>query len=670
MSKKVIQNSKTKSQNTKYIYFVGAIILFIAVFLTFKPAMNNKLTNWDDDRYIHNNALITNSDSSSVLNQFKTFYLGNYHPLTMLSYKIEYKYFGLEARGYIRDNIILNSLLSVLVGWFLLLLFGSPIMAFVGAFLFGIHTLHVESVVWVSERKDLLYALFFVAALVSHMYYRKRNNDWKYLALTVLFFFLSLLSKGQAVTLPVVLILLDLYLKIKINTRWIIEKSLLLLVSVGFGIIAIFAQEEAIQNKVDYTFFDRIMIATHGLVFYLKSMILPINLSTFYPYPIKEGGMLPMLFYISLIVLPLIAFGIYFFYNKIKDKKALLGLLFFLVTIFPVLQLLPVGYAIMADRYAFIPSLGLMILLLASTEIVIEKLKQSKFIVFGILLIFVSSLLYFTSQRIKIWEDSISLWTSAIKQDPKNAKAYSMRASAFQEMGNMDSALSDYNHALKIDSTLHQALINRSEILSGKKDFTQAEKDYSYIINKSPKDVAGYNNRGSLYLDKKEYDKALTDFTQLVKIAPDNAFGWYNRGVCFVNLHQYDSAITDFRKSIKLNSTYANSYNNLGFALLQSNLLKEAELNLQKAISLGMKEPNAYFNLGNLYIKQNKFKEAEAQFSLAIAMNANYAEAYVFRAICKSALKMKKESISDLNKARELGFVVPESVNALVNSTK
>ena len=169
-------------------------------------SLKNNFTNWDDDRYVENNTQIHTLSSDSLKSMFSTSFEGNYHPITMISYAIEYKAYGTTSKGYIRDNLILNSIISCLAGWLLYMLFGNFLLAFFCALLFGVHTLHTESVVWVSERKDLLYSLFFLASLVSYLYYLKSNRKTSLILLTYLFFLLSLFSKGQAVTLSVVLL--------------------------------------------------------------------------------------------------------------------------------------------------------------------------------------------------------------------------------------------------------------------------------------------------------------------------------------------------------------------------------------------------------------------------------------------------------------------------------
>jgi len=343
---------------------VGKYYIFLVLLLAFtvhSPTLNNGfVNNWDDDGYILNNSSIQTLSKENTKSIFSSFHMGNYHPLTTLTYALEYHFFGLNARYYHFNNLVLHLLnvffVFVLVG----LLFGRNNMALIAALLFAIHPMHVESVGWISERKDVLYALFFLLSLIMYLKYSE-NNQIKFYALSILFFLFSLLSKSAAVSLPMVLVACLFFRES--GNGFALKKYVLLFpffaLSLLFGIIALKSQGASTQYLTpDYTIIQRLFTGHFALLFYMYKFVLPFNLSAFYPHPTLTNGVLPTLYYLSPIIVWGIFAGLYFF--LIRHKKVFVfGLLFFLFAIILVIQFIPVGGAITADRYTYVPYIGL-----------------------------------------------------------------------------------------------------------------------------------------------------------------------------------------------------------------------------------------------------------------------------------------------------------------------
>jgi hypothetical protein len=310
---------------------------------------------WDDTNYVQNNQQIRSIDLESI---FSKYVMGNYHPLTMLAFAVEYKFFGLNETGYHIINLLLHLANVLLVYYAAFLLSKKTNVALITALLFGIHPLHTESVAWISGLKDLLYTSFFLGAYIFYLKYLGEKQNRFYLLALLLFLF-SLFSKAMAVSLPVLLLLTDYFKDRKIGIKILIEKIPFFLLAIIFGVVAIFAQRssEAIQDLSNYSFLQRIVFAGYGFITYLWKFFLPVYQSAFYPYPVKNGESISLQFYIyPLLALGILAFAIY---SLRFTKRIFFGLIFFVITIGLVLQLLPVGEAIMADRYSYIPSIGI-----------------------------------------------------------------------------------------------------------------------------------------------------------------------------------------------------------------------------------------------------------------------------------------------------------------------
>ena len=512
--------------------FHALLVVLIITFIAYFPSINNDFTTWDDQGYITQNfSLKTNS----LTDYFKKdrYVMGKYHPLTMISYAIEYSIVGLNPKQYHLDNFILHLLNTALVFLFSYLLSGWQIAAFV-AVLFGIHPMHVESVAWISERKDVLYSFFYLTSIIFYVYYLK-NKKKVFYAATFLLFILSLLSKGQAVTLPITLLLIDYFYQNNFSIKNILNKIPFLILSLFFGIIAIFAQQLEIPvhshlstiNKIhviDYSFFEkmihfanlgiqRICFASYGLLAYIYKLFLPINLSCFYPYPKKVDEILPVIFYLA----PIILVGIFvlIFLKCRKNKVVVLGSLFFVATIFPVLQLLPVGSSIISDRYSYIPSIGLffiiaqVIIYFSGYKMENGKLVESTFfkqlffnrkILLAILLFSISLYGYMGNQRCKIWKDSETLYTNVLENYPdvyyiqyKLGKVYFDEGEKYFKNNNADASKIYFQKAIqhfKISTDLNPKFTNAwfglylTHSKLGMNDLAKSEMDSAIHITK------------------------------------------------------------------------------------------------------------------------------------------------------------------------------------------
>jgi len=678
------------------------ILLCIALAVTlvsFLPALTCEFTNWDDDIYITDNPIVRVLSWENVKNFFTFYYAKDYldyHPLTILSYTLEYHFFKLNPAAYHATNLAFHLMNTGLVFWLIILLCGSAPVAFVTAVLFGIHPLHVESVAWVAERKDVLYSFFYLGALISYLYLRKKHQA-RYYIIALLLFICSLLSKAMAVTLPVMLILFDYFAGEKIRLKTILSKTPFFICSAISALIAF----SVIPKRPDrlFTPVQNLLTACHGIMFYLKKLFLPIHLSAVYPYPDNQTG-LPLAFWIAPFVV--LAAGLLVFISLRYTRKVLFGSLFFIITILPVLQIIP-GAVIAADRYTYFPFIGLFYLAGEGLHRFSQKYGQKTVvIVFGAVILILSAL---TFQRCLVWKDSVSLWQDILKSYPAFSVAYSHRAAAYHtkgeyeraiadyniaialapdqadmynnrgisyySRGDFEKAVADYNTALQLNPNLAEAYNNRGYAFSQMKAFEKAAADFSRAVELNPKYVHAYNNRGNAYQALGQYDKALADYSKTLSLDPDYADAYSNRGNSYCALGNIREGIADFERALRYMPDNPRLYNNRGYAYYLMKDFDRALADFSRAISLDPRDAFAHNNRGNVYAESGRLDQAVADYTAAIRINPAYPNPYGNRAVIFFKTGRYDEAEADVKAAQALGFRVnPRFLEELRQATQ
>lgn len=347
---KINQKSKVK-QNLNFFMVLFSIVVTT---LVYSHSLHNEFTNWDDQDYVTENIHLKELNKENILYHFTHFHMGNYHPFTMISLSLDYKE-PLNSKSFHVTNLILHLFNTILVFLFVFFLAKNNYIAFVTSLFFALHPMHVESVAWVSERKDLLYSFFFLIALCAYtQYIHSDKHKVKLYIFITLLFICSLLSKGQAVILPVVFLFIDYFSDRKLNSKVLLEKTPWLFLSIFFGIVAIFAQKSSnyIQSVEVLPIIDRVLFACYGTTAYLYKLIFPFNLSCFYPYPMRIAGVYPIVLYILPLLILMLTLLVWKYFRK--NKYVVFACLLFVTAISIILQLIPVGSALIADRYTYI----------------------------------------------------------------------------------------------------------------------------------------------------------------------------------------------------------------------------------------------------------------------------------------------------------------------------
>ncbi len=576
--------------------------IFLIVFIVFLPSLSNGFVNWDDPNYILDNIYIKDLSWTGVKAMFTNYYAGNYHPLTALSNALEYKLFGLNPKPFHIVNLVIHLADTFLVFRLIKLLSSDIRIAVAVSLLFGIHPMHVESVAWISERKDVLYTFFYLTAIIKYIRFRESENAKQYIFMLAAFI-CALLSKSAAVSLPLTLLLVDYYFLNKINLRMLINKIPLFCLSLIFGIIAMNSQkyEGAINDLTPiFSLADRMFLVLYSIQFYLLKSIMPFGLTAFHAYPEKISNLLPWYYYSSPVIIGLIFFAVYKF--KKFRRELIFGLVFFFINIVLMLQLLPVGQAIAAERYSYISFIGLFFIAANLFFYAEDNLKNSRsFIRFvGAVCILILGLVTFN--RNKVWKDSISLWTDVINKNPSMPFAYYNLGNAHKNIKDFQGAVDAYSGAIKINSGHIQAIYNRAHAYSDMQNHQAAIDDYSKIIQLSPKFGEAYFDRAVSKSNLKDYNSAIEDFNaSLPNISGSRKVeAYYNIGNMKAYNGLFEDAVHDYSLAIQLDSRYAVAYTNRGNCKLNLKRIPEAcedwKMSVQLGSSISLDMINKYCN--------------------------------------------------------------------------
>lgn len=655
-------------------------------FVSYIPSLSNQFVNWDDYGYVVDNLAIRELSPQNLVRLFtKLEFMGNYHPLTMLSYTLEYHFFGGEPAGYHTVSLLLHIINTGLVFWFMHILSGRIDVAFIVGLLFGVHPIHVESVGWVSERKDLLYTMFFLLSLTCYVGYIKGRVKGRLYILALALFILAILSKAMAVSLGVVLFLVDFSLGRQFNKKLIIEKIPFVLAAIAAGIVALFAQQAAtaIHGFEKYSFIERLVLANYGLINYLLKLVIPTHLSAFYPFPGKVDGVLPLTFWMYPLGVVLIAAGV--FYSIRLTKKVLFGAVFFLGTIVLVLQVLQVGGAVMADRYAYVPSIGFFYILAEGAAKIRMKVsgrvfQKSLLVLLGGYCLWLSVLSW---DRCQVWKDSFSLWDDVLERYPWITFARDNRGYAYYRAGKYEEALRDFNKVLELDPNNAGSYHNRGVLHYHQGKYAEALTDLNRAIELKLENAESYTNRGAAHAGLGNFAAAISDFNKAIELDPDHADAYNNRGAQYAKAGMFEAAISDFSRALALSPDYVDAQRNKELALAnsrgqsepkqdgadsqtaeyflkrgmqygQTGNLRAAVNDFNMAISLNQRYVEAYNNRGIAYAMLGQTDSSYADFDIAIRLKPDYADAYYNRGVAKRNNGNKAGACADFTKAVSL----------------
>ena len=590
MSNQTLENTIRSSAGKDLcrVLFYCAVIIGLTLF-AFSPSLKNGFTNWDDEGYVVENPDIKGCTLHNVAKIFSSTYVSNYQPLTMLTYMAEYRFFQLNPAVYHWTNVLLHIINCLLIFALLYGLSGKRFASLIIALLFAVHPLRVESVAWIAERKDVLSAFFYFLSLLSYLRYVKKTGR-KFYGFSLFSLMLSLLSKPVAVSQPLVLLLIDYANNRKIDKKNLLEKTPFFVVAIMFAALTILTQKSPgpITEYSSLSAITRVCTPFYGVVFYLVKTIAPIHLSALYPFPARIDGSMNMALLASFFLIIGIT-GIMYHHRRLR--KLVFGPLFFIITVLPMLQIIRVGDAMVAERYTYIPMLGVYYFFIELFGHLIRgKLLDNKAIkglLFASVVLYLVGFTFQTRERCGVWKNSLSLWNDVINKFPC-AVAYTHRGLAYSEVRENNFAIRDFAQAITLDPNYAPAYNDRGVAYKDIGELDRAIEDYTHAIGMYPRYAKAFANRGIAYKNKGDNAHAIEDYTQAIALDPRFAPAYNNRGVAYNSQGDHDRAIEDLSQAIMLNPDYAMAYYNRALALKAKGNDSRALNDFSKARDLGL----------------------------------------------------------------------------------
>jgi len=644
---------------------IPAGLLLAVVGLTlvaFLPALTNGFTHWDDNVYVTDNPLVASLTWDHLKAIFTTSHYGVYVPLTMLSYSLEYALFGKNPAAFHATNVVLHVVNAGLVfGLFFWLFGGNGLAAFFAAALFSVHPLHVESVAWIAERKDLLCALFFFLSLLSFRRYGESGNR-RFLRRSLVLFLCSLLSKPMALTLPFVLLLMDHLASGRITRKALREKIPFFALSLVFVVIAVLANQPgdtppaAAALGLPALVFQKAAVALFSLAFYLLKILLPFKLAAVYPYTEKIAGLPPVLLYAAPVVFAILAAAAVLALKR--SKKVFFGLGFFVLTLVPILQLVSLpGNTIVADRYTYIPGLGIAFLAgLLLTGDFRAKLRPAKVLLPIALGAVILALSVSTFGRCRVWKDDRSLWTDVLEKYPDVAVAHDKLGLVRAADGDQEAAIEEYSRAIALDGSYAGAYNNRAVANGRLKRYDQALADYEKVIDLNPSYADAFYNLGNLYHEIGRDESAVEIYGRALEKTPKSAPIYNNRGLSYVALNELEKARADFSKAVEIDPAFALPRINRGLLLVQLGRFDESFEDLNAAVAMNPKIPNVYLARGLAFAGKGDYDKALSDFDAVLRLKPDDEEALNQRVRLFLMKKDAKAALEEIDRLQARGF--------------
>ncbi len=588
----------------KHATKAGLLIIFcIIIFATHWPALSAKALFFDDDLYLTDNLLVQNPGWSSA-KQFLVEVLepstvhGYYQPLTMISLMLDHAMGGRvdDLMPFHRTSLILHVANTVLIVFLLYQLFGQFWIALGIGLLFGLHPMTVEAIPWVGERKTLLSAFFALCSLNTYVLYC-RSSRRRFLVGSLLMYFLAIMSKPISLPLPVLMLLLDYWPLKRLRVKAIFEKSVFFLIAGIFAIITIISQGRtaAITTPAEHGPVRIFLTLCHNIIFYPFKMIWPINLSSYYVFPEPLGLSNPMVLAgvigtFVLIVLVLVS---------IRWTPALLtGWLFFMVAIFPTMGVIGFTIVIAADKFAYLPSVGFLMILTFSLVRIRQIWKNSRRLINRLILVIIIILAgveaLATRQNYTYWKDTVS----------------------------------HYKHLLEITPDVVPMLYNLAKGYEREKRTTDAISCYRRILQLDPNYYRAHNNLGVAIKAQGKSNEAIEHYRSAIKIKPDFLEAHVNLGVELQKKGEFDEAIEYFQKALEFKADYAEAHINLGNVLKKIRKFDKATHHYYLALQSKPRDTKLLNNLGNVFSEQGKSEKAIEIFRKVLLLNPDSAIAH------------------------------------------
>lgn len=713
------------------IWKSAAICFFLAlaVWVVFGQTTRFDFINYDDDSIVYENPAVTRGLDLREIGRVFTQESGrdSWFPVTDVSHMLDWQLYGPNAGGHHLTNVLLHTATAILLFLVFQAMTGAIWRSAFVAAVFALHPLRVESVAWIAERKDVLSGLFFVLALwawVRHVQKQPAlqkpaspigdaiasldSRHWTpgyYWALV--FFALAVLSKSMVVTLPFVLLVLDFWpfrrLNIASFPKLLLEKWPFFLLSAAGCAVTVLTQKHVVLAVRPFGWPWRLGNALMAYVDYLEHMIFPVGLALVYPHPPSHLPFLKLC--LSVLILLSISAGAVL--TARKHPYLLAGWLWYLILFLPVIDIMQTGDQTRADRYTYLPQIGLFLLIAWGAADLSRLLPFRKTVLAcaaGIVLVALSAAAYIQT---KYWKNSISVWTRtlscwpqsyiahcnlgialadqgdmadavqhfnrALEINPDDAKSINNLGKVLTTQGKLDAAVQDFHRALQLEPENVRILNNLSVALADQGQVNDAVQDLDRALQLKPEDADTYYNLGNIYAARTDYDDAAQNYEQALEINPDFADARCNFGLTLARQGKLDDAIEQYEQAIRVKPHYLDALNDLGGALAEQGDISAAAGYYQQALELRPDDPNTLNNLGVILARQGKLDDAVKCFNRAIHLNPNDASSYNNMGIALASQGKMAEAVEHLEQALVLARAqnnnrLEESIRARLQS--
>ena len=637
----------------KKFLFIFCCLFFFLGFFIYENSLNNLATNWDDRELVIENPFVHNLTFRNIKYIFLIkkgiiLPLSEYIPITLLSFAVENEAIGNEPIIYHATNLLLHISNGILVLFFIYFLTRNKWLAFWVSLFFIVHPLQVEPVCWISGRKDVLYSFFYLSGLCVYLLTR-RNSKLIYKFFLFLIFLCSLLSKPSAVSFPIVLLLCDYYYERRFRIKHLFSKLQYFVAAFILGVITIVGQHAntTLSQMTLNEFIENCIFACRGFVFYISKVFMPTHLSPVYPRP--EILEFHLIIYITSIILCIIYLLALFL---LRNKKIIFfGMAFFLITLMPVLQILPVGVRVIAaDRFFYLPSIGFFLFIVASILHLINKYKLSKhiFIVLALLIVILWSIL--AHKQTLVWKNSCNLWKRVIVEYPKFGLAYNSLGSFYFENQEYDRGRNYVNKSIEISGPDPHAYHNLGVYELNHGSITQALYYANKIIEEFPGLKEGYLLMGFYNSRITNYSKCIYNFVEALNLDPRDVILRETLAACCLKSGKTNAAMQQLRVIAYFEPKHLKAYFLLGSLNESLKKYSIAEKYYQQSITLQSDLPILYYRIALVQQMQNKYKKSIRNYLSFINLVPNHANSLANIAICYKRMGKMTEALTYIEK--------------------
>ena len=605
---------------------VICLSLVVTTIVVFGQIINHDFVYFDDNVYvIENKHVKAGLGAKSALWALSTTHAEFWHPLTWLSLMLDTQLFGFNPSGYLFTNLLLHVCSTLLIFAFFNRTSGKLWQSGFVAALFALHPLHVESVAWIAQRKDVLSTFFWMLTMVTYFYFVQQPALMRYL-LVLLFFSMGLMAKPMLITLPFVLLLMDFWplrrlrcsespkLSIRSVFPLVQEKIPLFIIAAASSFVTFFAQQAGggLKSLKAVPLIDRIINALVSYISYLGKMIWPQNLTCFYPYHgefpwWQSSGSLMLLVLISVAAIK----------STQRHPYFITGWLWYLGTLVPVIGFVKIGDFSMADRYTYVPIIGIFVVIAWGVPDLLKRWRHRKpaLTVFAIVVLF--SLMVATWTQVGLWKSSYTLFEHCLKVTSNNYLAHNSFALALKRQGNTSEAVQHFREALRINPRYAKSHYNLANTLEEQGKTAEAIKHHSEALRIDPNISGAHNNLGIILEKQGNINDAIDHFRMSLRINADDEIAHYNLGNALAQIGDFDGAEKHYHETLRINPDNADAHYNLGIVFEKQGKMDDAIKMILISTNINPDFAEAYYSLGNLMVKKGRIADAIMHYQKA-----------------------------------------------------